>query len=61
MKYCNSCVLPESRPNLYILANGICTACKSHRHKKKINWKKKENNFRELVKKIKKKNYFMIV
>ena len=56
MKYCINCVLPESRPNLYILKNGICSACTSHSNKSKINWKKKENEFKNLVKKIKRKN-----
>lgn len=58
MKYCKNCVLPESRPNLYILKNGICSACISHLNKNKINWKKKESEFKNLVKKIKKKNLF---
>ena len=33
MKYCKICVLPDTRPNLYILSDGICLACHS---KKKL-------------------------
>ena len=56
MNYCKKCVLPDTRPNLFILSNGICTACHSHSNKKKINWKKKEKDFKQIVKKIKNKN-----
>ena len=30
MRYCNACVLPETRPALEIRADGICSACASH-------------------------------
>jgi len=55
MNYCKKCVLPDTRPNLYILSSGICTACYSHSNKKKINWKRKEKEFQKIVKKIKNK------
>ena len=56
MIYCNKCILPNTRPNIYILANGICSACDSNLHKEKVNWKNKKNEFLEIVKKIKSKN-----
>ena len=55
MNYCKKCVLPDSRPNLFILDSGICSACVSHMTRKPINWKKREINFIKIVKKIKKK------
>ena len=55
MIYCKKCILPDSRPNIYILPNGICKACNSHSNKEKINWKIKKKNFLKVVKKIKKK------
>ncbi len=56
MNYCKICVLPDTRPHLYILPNGICTACATHSLRDKINWKKKENEFKQIVKKVKKQN-----
>ena len=56
MIYCKKCILPDSRPNIYILPNGTCTACDSHLYKEKINWKSKKKNFLEIVRKIKNKN-----
>jgi N-acetyl sugar amidotransferase len=38
MKWCQSCVLPETRPNLRIGANGVCNACTNHSTKKDIDW-----------------------
>jgi N-acetyl sugar amidotransferase len=56
MNYCKRCVLPDTRPNLYINKNGICSACTAHENFKKINWSKKIRLFKNLTKKIKKKN-----
>ena len=30
MKYCNNCLLPDSRPGLIIENDGIHNACKTH-------------------------------
>jgi N-acetyl sugar amidotransferase len=56
MKYCKLCVLPDSRPNLYILSDGICTACYSKKNLKKINWNIRKTSFLKLVSNLKKKN-----
>tara|TARA_B100000963_G_scaffold335042_1_gene328830 strand:+ start:3229 stop:4323 length:1095 start_codon:yes stop_codon:yes gene_type:complete len=56
MKYCKLCVLPNTRPNLYILSDGICSACHSKAKLRKINWKKRKNSFLKIVKNLKKKN-----
>ena len=37
MKYCQTCVLPETRPNLIIEEDGVCNACKSTANKEKVN------------------------
>lgn len=55
MKYCIKCVLPDTRPNLFILDSGICTACIAHANRKRENWKKKKINFLKIVKDIKQK------
>ena len=55
MKYCIKCVLPDTRPNLYILDDGICSACAANANKKKQNWDKKEKNFQKILKDIKSK------
>ncbi len=54
MKYCNSCILPDTRPNLTINNNGICNACRFHGEKKSINWDKREENLNNVIKNAKK-------
>jgi|TARA_Y100000389_G_C17466398_1_gene526060 N-acetyl sugar amidotransferase len=55
MKYCNNCIIPDSRPNITIMSDGKCSACHSHLNKKKINWKSRKNKFEKIIKIIKKK------
>jgi N-acetyl sugar amidotransferase len=38
MKWCRSCLLPDTRPNLHIGDDGVCNACKSHDAKRDIDW-----------------------
>jgi N-acetyl sugar amidotransferase len=49
MKWCQSCVLPDTRPNLYIGSDGVCNACKAHRTKDAIDWAAREGMFRQVV------------
>lgn len=49
MKWCRSCVLPDTRPNLMIGADGICSACASHGTKRVIDWEAREQAFRKVV------------
>ena len=38
MRYCKSCVLPDTKPGLKINSEGICSACESIQNKFLINW-----------------------
>lgn len=49
MKYCQKCILPDTRPNLVIGNDGICNACKSHGTKSDIDWGKRELAFQDVV------------
>lgn len=52
LRYCKRCVLPNSRPNLEISANGDCNCSISH-HKETIDWDLREADFRALVARVK--------
>lgn len=56
MKFCKSCILPDTRPNLIIDDDGICNACNFHKLKKKINWVERKTRLSKLVKDIKHNN-----
>jgi len=49
MRYCRACVLPDTRPNLTLDAQGICNACRMHASKPDIDWVAREQTFRRLV------------
>ncbi len=53
--WCKNCLLPNTRPNLFIEKNGFCSACNNFLKKKNVNWKKRENEFNKIVKIIKRK------
>jgi N-acetyl sugar amidotransferase len=55
MKYCNTCILPSSRPNIYFDENGSCCASKSEK-KIQINWEQREATLQKLAAEIKAMN-----
>ena len=63
MRYCIKCILPDSRPGIFLDKNGICSGCQGHILKDKINWKKRYSQLLKIVKKVKKtkNNYHCIV
>ena len=38
IKYCNRCVMPETKPDLYIDTEGICDACRNIEIRQEIDW-----------------------
>ena len=63
MKYCNLCILPDTRPNLFIGEDGVCNACKSHGQKPGIDWIEREKTFVKVIEnaKSRSKGYDCIV
>jgi N-acetyl sugar amidotransferase len=49
MKWCRRCVLPDTRPNLAIGADGICNACASHGTRREIDWAARGRLFQQVV------------
>ena len=48
MKICKKCIQPDTRPGIYF-ENGICGACIWEEEKKKIDWKKREKELKEIA------------
>jgi N-acetyl sugar amidotransferase len=49
MKYCKRCILPDTRPNLRLDAEGVCNACRSHAARPKVDWQSRQADFVRLV------------
>jgi N-acetyl sugar amidotransferase len=55
IKYCINCLYPETKPDLSFDENGFCSACMAAEEKDKgIDWKKREEDFFEIIKHYKK-------
>ncbi len=53
MKYCKNCIIPDTRPDQIFDNNGVCNACLSFLRNKKIDWKKRANEFTEILEETK--------
>lgn len=50
VRFCQSCVLPDSRPGIEIGADGVCNACKGHRANRiQIDWTEREAKLSRIV------------
>lgn len=55
LKFCKSCLFPESKPDLLFDDKGVCSACNASKNKDlEIDWKKRESDFFEIINKYKK-------
>ena len=64
MKYCKRCTYPIVAVNLSVNDDGVCSGCITHDEKVNINWREREEEFKELVLKYKdnsNKNYDCII
>ena len=58
MNYCKRCLYPDTKPQLVFDENGICSACKNHELKEKIDLKSKEKELKEILEKFRSKNNY---
>ena len=49
MRWCRSCILPDTRPNLVLDADGVCNACRSHGSRPAIDWPMRERLLADVV------------
>ncbi len=56
-RYCNKCVMPNTKPDLFFDKEGVCDACSSAEKKQQaIDWEKRRKEFETIVKKYKGRN-----
>jgi len=55
VKFCKSCTISNQRPRITFDKNGICSACNFNLYKKKIDWKKREEELLKLLDKFRSK------
>jgi N-acetyl sugar amidotransferase len=49
VRFCQSCVLPDSRPGIELDADGVCNACRGHRtNRLEIDWSARERELAQI-------------
>ena len=64
IKYCRKCVMPQTKPDLFIDEKGICSACSYYESRQEINWDLRREKLEEILDKYRSKkrnNYDCIV
>lgn len=46
LKYCNRCIMPDTKPDLNIDEEGVCSACRAYERRRDVDWDQRR---RELV------------
>ena len=45
LRYCSSCLYPESKPDLWFDEHGVCSACVGYRTRRNVDWEKRRAEF----------------
>lgn len=53
MKYCNNCLIPDTRPDQIFDSKGVCNACLSFKNNKNINWSERLKKLDEIIEEAK--------
>ena len=56
MKYCTRCVMPDTKPDLYLDEEGVCNACRSFEKRKEIDWGLRKKEFFQVIDRYRSKN-----
>ncbi|WP_084680338.1 N-acetyl sugar amidotransferase [Leptospira fainei] len=56
IKYCRRCVMPDTKPNLFLDEEGICNACRSYENRKVVNWDLRKEELMVLLNKYRSKD-----
>lgn len=54
-RYCQNCVLPDTRPGVKLDAAGVCHGCRNAARKRDLDWQARAASFRELVEQVRRK------
>lgn len=49
IKYCRKCVMPETKPNLHINEQGVCSACMYLEQRENINWEERREELYRIL------------
>jgi N-acetyl sugar amidotransferase len=56
LEYCKKCVMPDTKPDLYLDEEGVCNACKSYDNRKITDWDLRKKELVEILERYKSKD-----
>ncbi|MDP4836061.1 MAG: N-acetyl sugar amidotransferase [Burkholderiales bacterium] len=51
LTYCKHCVMPDTKPDLFLDDEGVCNACRSYEKRKEADWKARHEELLQLLEK----------
>lgn len=51
LTYCKHCVMPDTKPDLFLDDEGVCNACRSYDKRKEVDWKARHEELLQLLEK----------
>lgn len=64
LRYCNRCILPETKPDLKIDDEGVCSACRAFEQRAEVDWDQRREELLEVFERYRKRdgsNYDCII
>ena len=49
IKYCTQCLMPHTKPDLRLDADGVCNACRSYESRATVDWVARKEELREII------------
>lgn len=56
MEYCNRCVMPNTKPGVFLDERGLCNACRSQELKREVDWEERRNELNKIISEVKSLN-----
>lgn len=56
LRYCKKCIMPETKPDLYIDKEGVCSACRYIEKRGKIDWIQRKSELLKILRKYRSRN-----
>ncbi|WP_083453854.1 N-acetyl sugar amidotransferase [Syntrophomonas palmitatica] len=56
IRYCKRCVMPETKPDLYIDNEGVCDACRNYEKRPHVDWTQRYKELNEILERYRNKS-----
>ncbi len=49
IRYCKKCVMPDTKPDLYLDTEGVCSACIAYKQREEVDWEERQEKLSLLL------------